>query len=322
MDLRGPIFYYHADGNPGGRNEVSLLRRLRDVLRKLGSAGALPEGSGAAPDPREESGPPPPEAPKGILDQYHLQAPGPQSALDIFQGEWTSKLPGGLSDLRAGDLPLFEDPRIRWFAEQVGGVQGKSVLELGPLEGGHTYMLEGFGAASVLAVEANTRAYLKCLITKEVLGLQRSRFLCGDFVEYLRRAPERVDVCLASGVLYHMSNPAELIALMAKVTDRVCLWTQYYEAPGPETSASELKVSGSSPAEHEGFRHTLHRIEYEKGALDWDGFCGGAQPFRSLMSREEIIRCLEHFGLTDIRIGFDHPKHQHGPAFALTAIRA
>ncbi len=38
-------------------------------------------------------------------------------------------------------------------------------------------MLENMGASSVIAIEANSRAYLKCLITKEILNLRCSRFL-------------------------------------------------------------------------------------------------------------------------------------------------
>lgn len=86
-----------------------------------------------------------------------------------------------------------------------------TVLELGPLEAGHTYMLEKMGARSIVAVEANSRAYLKCLIVKELFELKRAKFLLGDFVAYLKNNTRHFDLCLASGVLYHMQNPAELL---------------------------------------------------------------------------------------------------------------
>src|SRR5262245_33426009 len=120
-----------------------------------------------------------------ILDSYVRAAPSPQNALDIFKGEWASLLPAPLSALRAGPLPLFDDPRISRFLSQIGGVAGKSVLELGPLEGGHSYMIDRAGASSIISVEANTRAFMKCLIVKELVGLPRVQFLCGDFVAYL-----------------------------------------------------------------------------------------------------------------------------------------
>jgi hypothetical protein len=167
--------------------------------------------------------------PVAVLDHYVTCAPNPQNALDLFKGEWASKLPAPLAHLDAGENVLFEDPRIPWAAEKLGGVNGKDVLELGPLEAGHTYMLEQLGAASILSVESNTRAFLKCLVIKELLGLEKAHFICGDFVEYLRSGNERFDVVIASGVLYHMKNPAELIALLSQATDKIFIWTHYYD---------------------------------------------------------------------------------------------
>lgn len=171
----------------------------------------------------------PREARVNALDNYVASMPSPQNALDIFKGEWASKLPEPLSGLSAGPLPLFEDPRIEWINTQLDNIEGMTVLELGPLEAGHTYMLERFGATKIVAIEANTRAYLKCLLIKELLELKRVSFLCGDFIDYLRANQKRFDICVASGVLYHMLNPVELIALAAKVSDRLFLWTHYYD---------------------------------------------------------------------------------------------
>ena len=164
-----------------------------------------------------------------ILDQYVRTPPDIQNALDIFVSEWSSRLPVPFAHYRAGTIPLFEDPRVEWGVKSIGGLAGKSVLELGPLEAGHTYMIERFGAASVCAIEANTRSFLKCLIVKEVLDLKRTRFLCGDFVEYLKHEPVHFDVAFASGVLYHMQNPAELVALLSKTADHLFMWSHYYD---------------------------------------------------------------------------------------------
>lgn len=55
-----------------------------------------------------------------ILDQYVKLRPTPQNALDIFKGEWASSLPGDLSLLQAGKVPLFQDARIAWSVDQMG----------------------------------------------------------------------------------------------------------------------------------------------------------------------------------------------------------
>ena len=256
-----------------------------------------------------------------ILDLYIKSAPSHQNALDIFNNEWSSKLPAPLANLKAGSIPLFEDARIDWVATKIDGIQGKTVLELGPLEAGHTYMLERLGAASIVSIEANTHAYLKCLIIKEILELKNTRFLCGDFVEYLRNSQTKFDISIASGVLYHMQNPAELIGLLAKFTDKIFIWTHYYDRRIISANANlRHKFVDSSPANYAGFQHTLYRQEYKK-ALEWSGFCGGNANNSHWMSRDDILACLKHFGLKNIEISFEAPDHPNGPSFALMAVR-
>jgi hypothetical protein len=255
-----------------------------------------------------------------ILDQYITAKPSAQNALDIFRTEWSSELPAE-TGLKAGHAALFADQRLVWAAQQLGGFAGYRVLELGPLEAGHTYMLERGGAASVLAIEANTRAYLKCLIIKEVLNLTRARFMLGDFVAYLRESDEHFDLCLASGVLYHMLNPVELIYLATKVSDKLLLWTHYYD---PQVIAANPNLAGkfsqTIETTYRGFQHTLHQYAY-LDALNWEGFCGGSTPHSFWLTKEEILACLRYFGLRDLRIEFDTLEHPNGPAFCVLGMK-
>ena len=131
---------------------------------------------------------------------------------------------------KPGHANLFEDHRITWGLEVLGGVQDQSVLELGPLEGGHTFMLQKAGARDIVAVEGNGRAYLKCLCSKEMLGIDRASFLLGDFEKYLEGCDRRFDMVVASGVLYHMRHPLKLLELISGVTDRVMIWTHFFDA--------------------------------------------------------------------------------------------
>jgi hypothetical protein len=259
-----------------------------------------------------------------ITDRYVQTAPSPQATIDIFQGEWSSLLPAPLAELKAGTIPLFNDDRITWLADQVGGLTGQTVLELGPLEAGHTYLLEQLGAAEITAIEANTHAFLKCLIIKELLQLERSHFLYGDCVEFLRqRDPARqFNICVASGVLYHMQNPAELISLLAQhCSDYLFLWTHYYDAERiNQNPALKPKFSTSTHNEYGGFHHILYRQEYQT-ALNWPGFCGGSAPTSAWLNRADLIGCLHHFGFTIQAETFDHPDHPNGPAIALVAKR-
>lgn len=253
-----------------------------------------------------------------ILDEYVTTLPSKQHAIDIFKGEWASRLPPELSELTAGSIPLFQDERISWSIEKLGGVQGARVLELGPLEAGHTYMLQKMGAASILAIEANTRAYLKCLIIKELLGLNRAQFLLGDFVAYLAQNTEQFDMCMALGVLYHMKQPVELLYLLSKVSHKVALWTHYYN---PDNINSNPHLFDPPTIENcRGFEHALYRQNYRQEALlANNGFCGGMQHFSYWMTREDILRALTHFGFTQIQINFENIAHPNGSCFSIVA---
>jgi SAM-dependent methyltransferase len=234
-------------------------------------------------------------------DPYCRQAPSPQTALDIFQGEWASRLPGRAGQtLRAGADALFEDPRVAWAAEQFAAfgipVTGARVLELGPLEGGHSYLLRSAGAREVVAVEANQRAYLRCLVAKEILGYNGVSFLHGDATAYLMQTEEAFDLGFACGLLYHLVNPVELLQQLCRRCRAVFVWTMYYDSnynrlhPGHEVAAGE-----PFRFEQGGFSHTLRRHDYGRPG-DWSGFRGGSAPHAHWMEREEILGALRHFG--------------------------
>lgn len=254
-----------------------------------------------------------------ILEEYIKSKPSDQNALDLFINEWSSELPQKNAELKAGKAKLFDDPRINWAIDQMGGVKSKTVIELGPLEAGHSYMLEKAGAKEITAIEANTHAYLKCLIVKEILQLQKSRFLLGDFVKYLRNSYPNFDICIAHGVLYHMIHPVELIKLISNHSNKVTIWTHYYDEKIISNNRDiKHKFPSQKTINYQGFRCTYNRQEYKK-ALGWMGFCGGSAPYSNWLGRNDIIRCLNHFGFNKVKTEFEQPLHPNGPSFALVA---
>jgi SAM-dependent methyltransferase len=254
-------------------------------------------------------------------NKFATEGPSAQATIDAVPSAWASQLP--IPGVVAGKADLFDDPRVRWAIEQLGGVDGAECVELGPLEGGHTYMLEQAGAASVTAIEANNNAFLKCLVVKELLDMRRSSFLYGDVVSYLEARQEPFDVCWCSGILYHMVDPVRLIEACSRRASRLYIWTHYYDGEilvGKDGKAKPFVKKISSVANHNGFMHTLHRQEYGT-APGMRSFWGGTQGFSNWMELDSIVGALEHFGWTGIqtRLEADHP---HGPAVNLTAVRA
>ncbi len=247
-----------------------------------------------------------------------LCAPTPQSTIDIIDG-WISILPANLDAKTGGYAPLFDDNRVTWAIEKLGGVKGADVLELGPLEGGHTYMLHQAGAKSITSIEGNKRSYLKCLITKELLGIGSAHVLLGNFIPWLETHQGKFDMIWASGVLYHMAEPLKLLRLLADRTDRLHIWTHFYPddylpdpLPKPIVSIVDCEFEG------ETVRHYLRSYSGDESTL---GYCGGVLSGSAWLRRSDILRFLGKWGFSEIEIAFEAPFAGNGPSFALAAKR-
>jgi 2-polyprenyl-3-methyl-5-hydroxy-6-metoxy-1,4-benzoquinol methylase len=245
--------------------------------------------------------------------------PTPQHSIDAIEG-WVSKLPANLN-VKAGEAELFTDSRATWALQCVCGVEGKTILELGPLEGGHSYMLDRAGAKSVTAIEANKRCFIKCLIAKELLGMKSVNFLLGDFMPWLEAEHPRYDLVWATGVLYHMMDPTRLLQLIADCTDKVHIFTHYVLDDGYDSS-----MPWAETITHVEHRTIAGRIvpHYIKTYLETPrtvGFCGGVYPEAAWLRRADILDELGRLGFNRIDIAFESPHHPNGPCLELVAQR-
>lgn len=220
--------------------------------------------------------------------------PGHQNAINIFAGRWASRIPG--AGLVSGEIDLFEGDTRPGQAAAVlgreGRLDGMSVLELGPLEGGHTYALERLGA-EVTAVEGNAEAFMKCLVAKEILGM-KSRFLLGNFIPLLDARQARYDMIFASGVLYHMSDPLRLLKLVADTADRALFWTHYHDDTLPNERRAERVVS-------QGVEATYHRVGNPSRVSD-QRWWGGLDDSACWMDRDAILDACRRFGFTQVDV--------------------
>ena len=146
------------------------------------------------------------------FEKFELRYPAHQNGVDLFAGKWASDLGKVRSIIGTGAIDLFvadTRPAIAAAAlgDETGRLDGMRVLELGPLEAGHSYQLENLGAEYLLGIEANAEAYLKCLIVKEMLNLQKCHFLLGDVENFLKKTDKTFDMVFCSGILYHMQDP-------------------------------------------------------------------------------------------------------------------
>ena len=254
------------------------------------------------------------------LDRYVTGMPSLQNAIDLLPG-WIGAMPPD-TGLVAGGPALYADTRIAWLLQRCFDVAGRDVLELGPLEGSHTYMLHEAGAATIDAVEANALAYMRCLVAKEALGLLRARFLLGDFLPWLEAGERCYDLVVASGVLYHSARPARLLELICGRADAVFLWTHYFDEGAMPKGDPRRKPFTGRVEEHRcgGVTLRLHERTYRKAWRD-PKFCGGTHDRHFWLERDGILAVLASLGFGHVVVADDQRDHHYGPSFSLYASR-
>jgi len=250
-----------------------------------------------------------------VNDMYEVGSPAPENLVALFDGQWVSALPG----IASGDVPLFSDDRIQWAIGLAGGVEGKRVLELGPLEGGHSYMLEQAGAAHIDAIEANSLCYLKCLLVQQVFGLERTRFELGNFVPWLLSTQQKYDVVVAAGVLYHLSDPVPVLDAICRAADQVYLWTHYVdrELLPPTDRRYKRWFVGVEEHHYRGTPYPLHRRVYKKNPTSEPKFIGGVHTTTAWIEKQTI---LDVFAANGFSVEVSHEANNHsGPSASFFA---
>jgi len=251
---------------------------------------------------------------RGILidERYTTTAPSIQNVVDIFCGTWTSKLP--LEGIQSGETDhINTDFRVpQW--NSITPVAGKRILELGPLECYHSYTLEKLGAASVTCIESNVISFLKCLIVKDICKLHTD-LRHGDINEYLKDCMEKYDIVLASGVLYHMIDPIQLLYDISNISDVLFLWTHYYSKDRVDL---QFMFDNNEPILLHS-KYKAHKHFYGEATSNTPYFSGGSKPYCMWLERETIFEALEDAGFSKIVVSQESLDFERGNWLTLTA---
>ena len=302
------------------RRLATLFRKVRNrviALKRVSLVGQKPHGSSERNDALHSDIVNPKETQMSteensiinpcFVDRY----PDDNNAVNVFKDQWITLLPGHEST--TGNAHLFEDKRLSWFLS-VNPVQGKTILELGPLEAAHTYILEKHGGATVVAIEGHQNSFMKSLIVKNLYDL-RSKFLLGNFIDYVANETNTYDVIFASGVLYHMQDPLKFLENISKLTDTIFLWTHYCTSDDTGYAQKEPVI-----VQYHGKEIIMHQCLYGE-SVNRANFPGGIRPVAYWMNRQSILDVLSLLGFNELLVGCETPTTEAGPAFCVLAKR-
>ena len=244
-----------------------------------------------------------------VIDQLVEPAPHPGAdpklaAEFTARGPWVTRFwIGGVP--YGGPHDLTRDPRLAMAEAAIGGFAAKRVLELGSLEGGHSIALAQRGA-TVVGLEGREANCERARWVAALLGVEGIRFEVADVRTADLGAHGRFDLVLASGLLYHLDAPWELLARLVPLAPWMYAWTHYVR---PGDAGEHATVGG------EVIRGAF-RQEYGLGDP-----LSGLQPTSFWPTREGLETMLR---LTGWRVvtGETQPEHPDGPAITLVARRA
>lgn len=199
-----------------------------------------------------------------------------------------------------GGFDAMNDGRIAQFAREFPGVG--TILELGSLEGGHSFALSRLpGVNRVVGIEGRKASVEKARFVQGLLGIGRVTFLVENLETYDLRSAGRFDAVFCVGLLYHLPRPWELIERISQVTRNLFIWTHYAAEENADKVAN-------------GYRGVTYG---EFGLADP---LSGMSPESFWPTLAGLETMLLKAGFTEIRIVEDDAMHAHGPAVTLAAI--
>jgi len=198
-----------------------------------------------------------------------------------------------------GNFDAMKDQRIEQMFEVFP--DAATFLELGSLEGGHSFAIAGrTGVKSVKAVEARPENIERAKFVQGLLGDDKVEFVEGDVTRLRLSDLGKFDAVFCSGILYHLDEPWKLIEQCRSVSPNIFIWTQY----ACENEAKKIS---------NGYRGKW----YKEGG--WSDPLSGTAKYSFWLSMGSLINLLTANGYDSIRLIENNLKHPNGCAVTLAA---
>ena len=200
-----------------------------------------------------------------------------------------------------GGISAVGDERVERFFRYASNP--KTILELGALEGAHSFILaQRLGVKRVVALEGREANLRKSRFVQELLQIGNVEFAQANLEHADLSAFGKFDAVFCCGLLYHLPEPWKLIEQCASVAPLLFIWTQY---------AAENEA-------HDMGRGLRGKIHVEGGA---DEPLSGMSATATWLTLDSLRALLVASGYESVEVLHDDPAHANGPAVTIGASR-
>lgn len=214
------------------------------------------------------------------------------------RGPWVTKFAIDGKEY-GGHFNAMQDTRIDQFFESFP--KPRRVLELGSLEGGHSFSLASRPPVErVLGIEGRDFNVEKAKFVQGLLKITNVEFVTGNLETIDLASHGEFDAVFCSGLLYHLPRPWELIERISQVSPNLFMWTHYTKEEDVNTEAGGWQ----------GFTYK------ELGLADP---LSGMSPDSFWPTLDGLQNMLKKYGFKKIQLIEDDPDHPQGPAITLAA---
>jgi len=209
----------------------------------------------------------------------------------VRRGPWVTRFEIG-GRAYGGTFDAMNDARVSEFFAVLPEV--RTILELGSLEGGHTFALAKHpGVERVLGLEARDFNIARAMFAKSVLKIENVDFVQANLEEMPLSWFGQFDAIFCSGLMYHLPRPWELPIHMAQVTRSVYLSTHY------ATTEQTQEQRGS----YVGCFYTESGLQDPLSGMSEQSFWP---------TLEGLERMFHDAGFHDFRVMSKNTQHPHG----------
>jgi SAM-dependent methyltransferase len=220
---------------------------------------------------------------------------------------WVTTFPLENVSLLGKTKPGAPQAQVICELEKKISLEGLSVLDLGCLEGLHAYILQERKVKQVVSIEGRRENFLKSLIIKNAFKLDNCEFLFGDVYAVMSSLVFKFDLCLASGILYHVDNPVSLLYRISQLSKKLFVLTHYATNDYPPGPTVKIKCNNK----------IYHGKYFQE---DTANIVGSLEEQVFWLYEEDLLKAVKDAGFRFVEV-IHKEMHKHGPALTFWATK-